>query len=62
MTFYSDSINDLPLLEEVEFPKAVGIAAATYTQLLNGRHGGKIEQTGGEKLTNKQLFAGAEFR
>ena len=47
---------------DVEFPKAVGIAAATYTQLLNGRHGGRIEQTGKKKLTNKQLFAGAEFQ
>ena len=46
----------------IEFPKAVGIAAATYTQLLNGRHGGEIEQTGEKKLTNKQLFAGAEFQ
>ena len=46
----------------VEFPKAVGIAAATYTQLLNGRHDGRIKQTGKKKLTNKQLFAGAEFQ
>lgn len=46
----------------VEFPKAIGIAAATYTQLLNGKHGGKIEQTGDKQLTNKQLFAGAEFQ
>lgn len=46
----------------VEFPKAVGIAAATYTQLLKGRHDGKIKQTGKKKLTNKQLFAGAEFQ
>ena len=47
---------------KVEFPKAVGIAAATYVQLLNGRHGGKVESAGNEKLTNEQLFAGAEFQ
>ena len=47
---------------KVEFPKAVGIAAATYVQLLNGRHGGKVESAGNQKLTNEQLFAGAEFQ
>ncbi len=46
----------------VEFPKAVGIAAATYVQLLNGRHGGRVASTGTKKLTNEQLFAGAEFQ
>ena len=47
---------------EVEFPKAVGIAAATYAQVLNGRHGGIVASAGDKKLTNKQLFAGAEFQ
>ena len=46
----------------VEFPKAVGIAAATYVQLLNGRHGGLVASAGSKKLTNEQLFAGAEFQ
>lgn len=46
----------------VEFPKAVGIAAATYVQLLNGRHGGLVASTGNKKLTNEQLFSGAEFQ
>ena len=45
----------------VEFPKAVGIAAATYAQVLNGRHGSFVVSAGEKKLTNKQLFAGAEF-
>ena len=47
---------------DIEFPKAVGIAAATYTQLLNGHHGGRVASAGRKKLTNKQLFAGAEFQ
>ena len=47
---------------EIEFPKAVGIAAATYSQILNGRHGGFVASAGKDKLTNKQLFAGAEFQ
>ncbi len=46
----------------VEFPKAVGIAASTYAQVLNGRHGGVVASAGDKKLTNKQLFAGAEFQ
>ena len=46
----------------IKFPKAVGIAAATYVQLLNGRHGGMVASTGNKKLTNEQLFAGAEFQ
>ncbi|WP_320674824.1 cAMP phosphodiesterase [Prochlorococcus sp. MIT 1341] len=46
----------------VEFPKSVGIAAATYTQVLNGRHAGKIASSGDKKLSNKQLFMGAEFQ
>ena len=46
----------------VEFSKAVGIAAATYAQVLNGRHGGLVSSAGKKKLTNKQLFAGAEFQ
>ncbi len=46
----------------VEFPKAVGIAAATYAQVLDGKHGGIVAAAGKEKLSNKQLFAGAEFQ
>ena len=45
----------------VEFPKAVGISAATYAQILNGRHDGYVLSAGDKKLTNKQLFSGAEF-
>ena len=46
----------------VEFPKAVGIAAATYVQVLEGKHGGIVSQAGEEKLDRKKLFAGAEFQ
>ena len=47
---------------EIEFPTAVGVAAATYAQVLNGRHGGIVASAGEKKLSNKQLFAGAEFQ
>ena len=46
----------------IEFPKAVGISAATYAQVLNGKHGGFVESAGDKKLTSKQLFNGAEFQ
>lgn len=46
----------------VDFRKAVGAAAATYVQILNGRHGGKVISAGNRRLTNDQLFAGAEFQ
>ena len=46
----------------LEFPKAVGIAAATYTQVLNGRHGGRVTLAGEEKLSNKRLFSASEFQ
>lgn len=50
------------LVAEIEFPKAVGIAAATYVQVLEGKHDGKVESVGKEKLTRDKLFAGAEFQ
>ena len=46
----------------VEFPKALGVATATYVQVLEGKHGGQIEELGDTKLERKQLFAGAEFQ
>ena len=46
----------------VEFPKALGIATATYVQVLEGKHGGLIKEMGDTKLERKKLFAGAEFQ
>ena len=46
----------------VEFPKALGVATATYVQVLEGKHGGFIKELGDTKLEKKQLFAGAEFQ
>ena len=46
----------------IEFPEAVGVAAATYAQLLMGRHGGFVEAAGEKKLTNEQLFEGAQIQ
>ena len=38
---------------EVEFSKSVGISAATYAQVLNGRHGGFVAAAGKNKLSNR---------
>ena len=46
----------------IEFPKAVGVATATYVQVIEGKHKGRIEELGDKKLERDQLFAGAEFQ
>ena len=46
----------------IEFPKAVGIATATYVQVLEGKHGGLIKELGDKKLNREKLFGGAEFQ
>ena len=46
----------------IEFPKAVGIATATYVQVIEGKHGGKVKEVGEKKLEREKLFAGAEFQ
>ena len=46
----------------IEFPKAVGVATATYVQVLEGKHGGLIKELGDMKLEREKLFAGAEFQ
>ena len=46
----------------IEFPKAVGVASATYVQVIEGKHGGLIKNLGNKKLDRKKLFSGAEFQ
>ena len=46
----------------IEFPKAVGVATATYVQVLEGKHGGLIKDLGNKKLNKERLFSGAEFQ
>ncbi len=46
----------------IEFPKAVGVASATYVQVIEGKHGGLIKNLGKKKLDRKKLFSGAEFQ
>ena len=46
----------------IEFPKAVGVATATYVQVIEGKHGGVVKELGDKKLDRDKLFAGAEFQ
>ena len=46
----------------IEFKKAVGVATATYVQVIEGKHGGLINELGDKKLKREKLFAGAEFQ
>ena len=46
----------------IEFPKAVGVATATYVQVIEGKHGGVVKELGEKKLEREKLFAGAEFQ
>ena len=46
----------------IEFPKALGVATATYVQVIEGKHGGAVKELGEDKLEREKLFAGAEFQ
>ena len=46
----------------IEFPKAIGVATATYVQVIEGKHGGILKELGDKKLERDKLFAGAEFQ
>tara|TARA_B100000131_G_scaffold32325_1_gene30038 strand:- start:49 stop:477 length:429 start_codon:yes stop_codon:yes gene_type:complete len=46
----------------IEFPKAVGVATATYVQVLEGKHGGLIKDLSDKKLDREKLYSGAEFQ
>ena len=44
---------------EVEFPKAISLAAKNYALLISNRHGGIIKAVGEEKLPEKNIYNGA---
>ena len=46
----------------IKFPKALGVATATYVQVVEGKHGGAVKELGDKKLEREKLFAGAEFQ
>tara|TARA_Y100001968_G_scaffold117179_1_gene106571 strand:- start:864 stop:1316 length:453 start_codon:yes stop_codon:yes gene_type:complete len=44
---------------EVEFPKAISLAAKNYELLISSRHGGFIKELGSEKIPEKNIYNGA---
>ena len=47
---------------EVDFKKGLGIASATFANVIIGKHGGLIQQLGNEKLTQKKLYNAGTFQ
>jgi len=47
---------------EVEFPKAISLAAKNYALLISSRHGGFIKELGNEKLDEKKLYNAGTFQ
>ena len=41
---------------EVDFKKGLGIASATFANVITGKHGGLIKEFGNEKLSEKKLY------
>tara|TARA_B100000401_G_scaffold270812_1_gene184644 strand:- start:61 stop:501 length:441 start_codon:yes stop_codon:yes gene_type:complete len=47
---------------EVEFKKGLGIASATFANVIIGKHGGAIKELGNEKLDQKRLYNAGTFQ
>ena len=47
---------------EVEFSKGLGIASATFANVIIGKHGGAIEELGDKKLDEKKLYNAGAFQ
>ena len=47
---------------EVDFKKGLGIASATFANVIIGKHGGLIEELGNEKLDQKKLYNAGIFQ
>ena len=47
---------------EVDFKKGLGIASATFANVIIGKHGGVIKQLGNEKIDEKQLYNAGTFQ
>ena len=47
---------------EVDFNKGLGIASATYANVIIGKHGGLIKELGNEKLDEKKLYNAGTFQ
>ena len=47
---------------EVDFNKGLGIASATFANVIIGKHGGAIKELGNEKLGEKKLYNAGTFQ
>ena len=47
---------------EVDFKKGLGIASATFANVIIGKHGGVIKQLGDKKLEEKKLYNAGTFQ
>ena len=47
---------------EVDFKKGLGIASATFANVIIGKHGGTIKELGDEKLNEKRLYNAGTFQ
>ncbi len=47
---------------EVDFNKGLGIASATFANVIIGKHGGVIKELGSEKLDEKRLYNAGTFQ
>ena len=47
---------------EVDFKKGLGIASATFANVINGKHGGLIKELGNKKLDQKKLYNSPTFQ
>ena len=47
---------------EVDFNKGLGIASATFANVIIGKHGGVIQELGNEKLNQKKLYNSGTFQ
>ena len=47
---------------EVDFNKGLGIASATFANVIIGKHGGAIEELGSKKLDEKKLYNAGLFQ
>jgi hypothetical protein len=47
---------------EIDFNKGLGIASATFANVIIGKHGGSIKELGNEKLDEKKLYNAGTFQ
>ena len=47
---------------EVDFNKGLGVASATFANVIVGQHGGVIKELGNEKLDEKKLYNAGTFQ